>query len=550
MPDGAISIGALGRRLRRAEYIVAVVLFALVFGIVTGYKLIRIDQMRGDSAVYLQGVKNLASRGVLVSQAQESIVDYSPEVNQYLTTPVARIAEDPIPLFGTPAPDSERSLLLGHAYFILYPIALLVKAFPVQVVLLALFAFSFTAMVLLAYFMLRYNGVSIVCALLFCLLVMSQPAWWQGLLSGQFYPDRLFMLAGFVLMGLASVVPAPQNRRASRVGLFVAALLCALINERGALVAGIFLLLYALLYWKKPGLDRYYKLALGAALLCYGYAAIKFIVPSDTAYSTFLPTSLAGLEGVIQLPRFVPTVTLFLLVNAPFLCLTVFEWRAAIIALALMMPNVLGNIGGAEKLGWSTHYHTFYFPSLVWAALTGYVVLFEKAAAKKRLPALYSLTAAFIFFLAVLSPSAYSPMSVNLSNVATSFFPTALQQADEFVFHSEGRRSLEATADQIRRAVPPHTVVSSVEAGMPLLYQDRTIEFFPKDIDHADYAVLGAQKTAGKITYSGAISFLGPDEQRKLDELVLDRMRRDGYDVDHPLFFAPFNGLAVVRRIH
>jgi hypothetical protein len=150
----------------------------------------------------------------------------------------------------------------------------------------------------------------------------------------------------------------------------------------------------------------------------------------------------------------------------------------------------------------------------------------------------------------MLNPDSTAPISISFSNVTKSVLPTFTEEASLFLFQTGPRRNIEDAADGIRRAVPRNSVVSTIEAGMPLLYQDRTIEFFPKDIDHADYAVLGAQEIDGKITYNGAISFLGADELKKFNELVLARMKRDGYDLDHPQLFTAINGLAVVRRIH
>jgi hypothetical protein len=458
---------------------------------------------------------------------------------------------DPVPLFGRPAAVAERSIFRGHTYFVFYLIAPLVKIFPVRIVLMSLDVVSFTALGLLAYVLLRRKGVSIAAACLFCLLIVAQPAWWKGLLLGQFYPDRFFILAGFVFMSLVSLAPVPQMSKTwNRVWLLIAALACASINERGALVAGMFLLLYVILYWKKPGLDRYYELALSAGLLFYGFVALKFLIPNNTDYSSFLPRNLSDLLYTVQLPRFLPLLTLFLLVNAPLFFLALFEWWGAIIAAILMGPNIIGDIGGGEKTGWVTHYPSFFFPSLVWAGLVGYSALFEKTTTKKRLPALYAITSGLILLLWMLNPDSTAPISISFSNVTKSVLPTFTEEASLFLFQTGPRRNIEDAADGIRRAVPRNSVVSTIEAGMPLLYQDRTIEFFPKDIDHADYAVLGAQEIDGKITYNGAISFLGADELKKFNELVLARMKRDGYDLDHPQLFTAINGLAVVRRIH
>lgn len=534
-------------RFGALEGIAAILLFLTLFVTAIEYKIIRTDEMRGDSAMYLQGTQSLASRGVPLSQVQGSIVDYLNR-NTYMTMPADELAKTSI--FATPAEPAEVSILLGHAYFILYPIAAAAKIFPVRTVLMTLYALSFTGMVALGYFALRRRQIPVAAACLFCMLVVTHPVWWQGLIWGQFYPDRLFLLAGLAFM-LGVVRESPEaGGKAHRAVVLCLAVLCAAINERGAIVAGLFLLLYVGLYWKRPGLDRPFNLVLGAILFCYGLAALKLLVPSDVSYSTFLPTSPSGLLATMQAPRFLPLITLFVLANAPLFILALFEWRAAAIAAVLMLPNVFGNIGGAEKVGWVTHYPSFFFAPLVWAALNGYAKLYGIAIVKRLPAAAYALPVVLLLYLAMLNPTAVDPVSFSISNLRTSALPTFNEQVQEYLLQSGVRESLQSAVEGIAGAVPPGARVSSVEAGMPLLYQDRNLQFFPKDIDHADYAVLGAAVTDGKILYNGAVTSLGAAELQKIDAAVVARMRRDGYDLAHPKLFPAFAGLAVVRRVH
>jgi hypothetical protein len=530
---------AFARRLSKADCIVAGVVFAVALAMFAGLKVILVNQMLGDSAMFFQGTENLARHGAPVSQVQAAIVNYL-DLNNFLLEPIDQIAREPQALFGRGTPVSERSLLLGHPYFILYPIALLVRVLPVQIVLLGLYAFSFTGMVLLAYLTLRRKNVSILAACLFCFLIILHPVWWEGMLWGQFYPDRLFVLTGLVFMLVASRNATEKAKTWNKVWLFVTAIVCASINERGALVAGVFLISYVTLYWGKPNLARYCSLVLGVGLICYGYIAAHFAANPST--HTFF-------EYMFRQANFVHLVSLFMLVNASLLILAVFEWRAAVIAAILMLPNILGDIGGAEKTGWSTHYLSFFFPSLVWAGLAGYSALYHKAANQGRLPAMYAAILGVLFFLVTLNPDSTKAFDVRFSNAANSFLPRFEEQVRLYLLESTSRRTLESEVSGIAEAVPPHTEVSSIESGMPVLYPDRTIEYFPQDIDHADYAVLSAQKIDGKIVYDGALTYLGPVAQRQLNDIVLARMRADGYDLDQPTLF-PAVGIAVVKRRH
>jgi len=215
-----------------------------------------------------------------------------------------------------------------------------------------------------------------------------------------------------------------------------------------------------------------------------------------------------------------------------------------------MLPNIFGNIGGAEKTGWATHYHSFYFPALAWAAALGYGVLVERTATRKQLKAIpYAVVAVLLFLFALMNPTVAIPPGLSFANVSTSFFPTLADHANKYVFQSGARDAFSDAADGIEQSIPRGSVVSTIEAGMPILYPDRTLEFFPKDIDNADYAVLGAEVVDGAFVYNGTISFL-PDQRQKIDKIVIARMKRDHYDLDHPKLFPAIAGIAVVRRIH
>ena len=369
---------ALAHRLRGADYILAVVAFAVMCALLTDFKLIRSDQMFGDSAMYFQATENIASHGHAVSQTKAAIEHYN-----FFTTPTRDIAKDPVSLFGKHPAVSEFNLLQSHAYFILFPLAQLVRLFPVQGVFMTLYALSFTGLALLTYMMLRGNAVSIGASTLFCLLIVTQPTWGEGILRGQFYPDRLFLLAGFGFMMLSgSVNRKPASAAGNRLWLLLVAVACAAANERGALVAAIFLFLHTILYWRSVEGNRAYRLALSAVLFLYGWGVLKLMIAGNAEYHEFLPKNLEALSYLLQKPGFVSSALLFLVVNAPLLLLSAFEWRAAVIAMVLMLPNLLGNIGGAEKIGWSTHYPTYFFPSLVWAAASGYNVFQEAAVAR------------------------------------------------------------------------------------------------------------------------------------------------------------------------
>lgn len=527
----------------KTDYVLALVMLATLFALLVDFKLIRADQMFGDSAMYFQAVQNMAKRGVAVSRVSAGIDDGYKAV----TMSADEIARNPSAVSVEADPAAERNLFRGHAYFVLYPIALLGRVFPLRTVLMALYVLSYIGMVLIAYLALRRRAVPAAAAALFCVLVAMHPAWGYGLLGSQFYPGRLFVLAGFGLMILASSPSgSSMGTMANRSYLALAAVASASINERAAIVAGLFVVLYSLLYWKSTR-DHYFRIGLGSILFIYGCVALKVIQSTNTDYGSFLPTSLGSLQYLVQQTQFLQLNALFLIVTAPLLILAAFEWRAALIAVLLMLLNISGNIGVAEKIGWSTHYPSFYIPSLVFAAMLGYSALWQRATNYGRIGVCGAL-GLFVAFLAMLNPYAF-PIEVKSSNVSNTFFAGLHYDVAQYIFKRAPRDSLLSAADGVILAVPLHTMVSSVQAAMPLLYNDRLIDLFPGGLDNADYAVLGATRNGDQIQYGGATGYRGPDEQARLDALVLAQMKRDGYDLSHPALFPAFNGLAVVRHI-
>jgi hypothetical protein len=525
------------RRFVRVEYIAVVGLFLILTVMLTSLKVIRIDQLRGDSADVFQTTENIAFRGVPVSNVLESVYAYVFQSGLVTMSP-EKMAKDPL----APPPVRERNLLGFHAYLILYPIAAFVRIVPVNVVLLTLDVVCFTGIVLLAYFLLRSRGIPIIAAAVFCLAIVSHPAWSEGLLSGQFYVDRLFILAGFIFMYLASRDQTP------RPYLLAAAVVCMSINERASLTAGIFLLVYVALYWKNIKVDRSLKLGLSVAMLLYGWLIVKFVIGSNPYYSTFMPASLGEVMARFNQPAFAENAWLFILVNLPLLLIALFEPRAAAIAIIMLLPNVLGTIGGAEKVGWSTHYHASYFPALIWAALMGYVAAFRMVTEPKRLALFYAGIGAAIIYLSLLNP--YSPHQVNFSpaNIDNHFIFQFNREAKGYL--SRAGLAFAALGDDARAAIPDGSVVSTIEFGMPLLYRNRTIEFLPVDIERADYAVLEITSPPGApTTYGGVVSYLGPDVAAKVNDVIIERMHKDGYDFAHAKLVRGL-GIAIVKRIH
>jgi hypothetical protein len=140
-------------------------------------------------------------------------------------------------------------------------------------------------------------------------------------------------------------------------------------------------------------------------------------------------------------------------------------------------------------------------------------------------------------------------VSIKLSNItANNALFTIPQQSYNYL--GANGHSLAKWYGKIRDAIPEHSVVSTPEGAMALLYHNRTVEFYPVDIDRADYVVLSITAWKGKkpSSYGGAISYRGvADELKRIDAALEKRMRRHGYDFEHATII-PERSVAIVRR--
>ncbi len=529
-------IGSTARRALKPEvFLVAVVALGFLWAM-TSYKINNWYWQRGDAAVLYQVTDSIAKTGRPISQVFSTTTAFVFD-SGLVTLPI-----DQFPAHTLVSPPSlNNNPLGGHAYLILYPVAILARIIPARPLLLALTALCFVGVVLLGYIEVRRRRVPIVTAVLFCALVVSHPSWWNGLLFGQVYPDRFFILTGLALMFLAT------RERANRPALIAMAVLCALVDERGALIAGLFLVAYAALYWKAARPERLFRLGVGVALVLYSVFLLK-VVLINPIYANQAP-SLGAIFALFQRPAFVQMTILMFLVSAPLLILSIFEWRAALIAFLLMLPNVVTNIGGAEKIGWSTHYSSFYFPALVWAAALGCAALYRHA---QRVPWLKVVAGVLVALLALSSnmidPNAFAKPSIAFGNIGTAGFARLKDYVPTFVGSAGAARFRDGEA--VAEAVPDSSaVVTTVEQGMPLLYdKPAKLLFFPLGLETADLAVVATYQAPNKPrVFYGAITFLGAAQQVKLNDEVMTRMKKDGYDFAHAII-SPALGLAIVKR--
>lgn len=489
----------------------------------------------GDTAFLSELTENIARTGFPSSQVVLSFEEHVP----LLTTRAEDM--DGVDLHARDH-TGKNFFRIQHAYYILYLIAPLAWFVPVNLLLPSLTALSFLGMIYLFYHHLRRNHVPVAGAALFCLMVTTHPAWSYAIF-GQLYVDRFFLILGSAFI-LSIAHPKPSLKRIILLGL-----LCALLSERVGVACALFAFSHTLLYWKtRPQATRRMILVFGLLLIIYSQLMITYQLKGAYAtkgYSGFLSQPFLVLRDVAAFRK----LMLFSLFNVTLLFFFgVMEWRTWIIAGLAMAPNIFGNIGGAEKVGWYTHYHSLYFPVLVWAAATGFIKLHAMTASKRQRRLLYAFIMVFTLAFSTIDPHSPDRLDINLSNMNEIAWMRMYRTFND-LFDGRGQFAMSLDqATQLRAAVPEHSIVSAHDSAIVALYKNRQLHYYPLGLEDADLVVIRiANPTTSPPTYFGAVSYLGKDELKRMDEYLVRRMETIGYDIRDPVVI---NGLAVIRNMN
>jgi hypothetical protein len=502
---------------------------------------VRVYMHHSDSAMFIELVENTARYGLPLTQINASIND---AVWTWFATATevcnADLSSPPHAYFG----DSINQLR-RHAYIIAYPLSVLTLLLPGMQVLPFAQAATFTGMLLVVYILLRRYGVGPAGALLFTAAVSCHPVWGQGL-GSNLYADRYYILLGLIYVAVlhAALTEAGKEFNSAKLALIVGlGLLAGITHERGLLMTGMVTVGVAVLYWERLGGRRY-----GVPLAFFGLA----MVGAMTAYMKLFnenPELRNFALSLLDYPILMVTndnlrngsISFVILNIALFGSAALFDWRLAVIAMGSMLPNLLFNNGGGEKYNWALHYHSFYFPFLVFAVLVGFCRLWASVSS----PARIGISILVLVASAGMATfTAITPRDFDYRNI----YNTAWYHAyDLFKFGRNSSWAVFAHEKMIIAAeVPQNTVVMTVESMMPVLASGRKLTYFPMGIEKADYAVLESATTADGQRY-----FVAPNHSGYMEPISLcmtQRMLQAGWDIDNATQAGQFKWNWIVRR--
>jgi len=442
----------------------------------------------------------------------------------------------------------------NHAYYAIYPISLISNLFSESITLSYLNSLSFLLLLIIPYLFLRNAQLPVLYAMFFSLIVSMHFAWSYSSV-GDLYLDRFYMPFALLYMaGLYSVLVNKRkfNNKISILLILLSGIVAASMTERAAIMIGLSTFSILFISWEKIDSQRI-RLALGILgslflVYAYWYISSRFIGVETGGSLTDIPSKLNGLLDRLFNQNNLGNLIIFTTVNVFMLGMySVFAgFRTTLVAVSALLPNLLVTVGGAELVGWTTHYHTMYFPALIFTSMLGYSVMAKNDYKYKMIKFKYILMLVPIFTFSVINP-----YSSGLGFPSTNNYLASLHNK-LWTYYVVPSASIEATYninnERFNRAIPEGANISVPEAMMPILYKNRNISYYPLGIDTADYTILNlTYDESGSVYYKGGISYKGAEAADRLDRCLSRRLIEASYDVNTPLYIS---NMAVLSKLN
>jgi hypothetical protein len=434
-----------------------------------------------------------------------------------------------------------------HSFPILYILAGLRTFLPTKMVYYLCALVAFPGLLLVVYIRSSKIGLPLIISIVLLLIIAFHPAWSYSSF-GQFYPDKLFPTLCLVYLFILYDWIALDRRRP--LALFVIGILAASTSERSIimLVAGT-LAVYALFGLRK----RWSRLDVLPIILIVILAAYVFIymrfVQHNSDYGSFSSGFYTFVSAISSNTEAARPIYKFLFINLIFLVpFGFFAKRWGLIALCSMIPNVIGSIGGAEKLGWTTHYHSCYFPFLIMTLVMGSLSLL-KTKSRVLIPIAITLAVTVTVLYAFMDP--FTP-SITINFSRNQFRENGIVKMIEFTTASGSAAPIINRAEYLKNVaafVPPRSDVSTLEGFMPAMYDRgvKWIHYYPLGLGSSDYLIVPYTQKDNTRRWEGFVSYLGPDVVEQAN-LCLQKRINEQYALVKEFPDSAVTGTAILKR--
>lgn len=265
-------------------------------------------------------------------------------------------------------PTEQTSVVPSHPYLIAILLRVLAVLPGVEAIIVSQVAVALSLMLCLAipFVSLIKARVGLVIGLLFVALIVTWPVFAMGFL-GQIYFDRLFMgLAAAMVIAIWWLI----RGQTWIIWLILPTLaLAASISERAALMTAIIAVIFpfSLIGFKVFHSKRILIVVAAGLVSGLWFLVWTVWIQSSVYYSSISLTSTLN-TFLNWSGREYPA---FFMVILPFLLLSLLYWRNIPLVAISLAPNLAVTVGGAELVGFATHYHSLYGGVLIGLAAIG-----------------------------------------------------------------------------------------------------------------------------------------------------------------------------------
>jgi hypothetical protein len=272
---------------------------------------------------------------------------------------------------------------------------------------------------------LKINTLQFICA---TTVLVTSPVFYEGLV-GQPYMDRLFF--GPCIAVLYLIECEKYLSRNGFILTFSLVLLTISLSERAALMIGITVLIQLIfkVFHSKLRNKKSYALITLSLLSILWYFVWNYIF-SNTPYSGVITLQdvFRNLSELFVGARHQNFQT-FIFCLFPFLLFGLFQIKYLFLSLVVILPNLIYTIGGAELVGFATHYHAHYLPIISFML---FVKPFDTKRDTKRIKSFRSGIYAFSALVGItasmsyLTPPSQSPFQLSNVNLTVQHIGNAL----------------------------------------------------------------------------------------------------------------------------
>lgn len=341
-----------------------------------------------------------------------------------------------------------------------------------------------------------------------------------GAISGQYYFDRLFIPLALFYCYLH------LKRENAHVAFISAAVIIvtSLVSERAALMIGALACYLSIFDAKSNKSYRYITLLMALLSISYYLVWVKYFQNSIYNSSTSLHVILANLSAILEWDSSLSAMTReWLITLLPMLALAVMTPKYLFLASIFILPNLLVSVGGSEKIGYVTHYHSYYIPILIFASIVGYSKIKDRISNKQICYSI--LLCALVINMVNISKRDFvvSP-TLTHSLVRDSLL---LVEGSDINMLSESR--MQELTELFSLIDSSKATVSSSEFLMPLMVSRgmTKLRLLPIGLDDSDYLFVESGISEGDSKIILPLYAATPRELIKINECVLSRITKN-----------------------